>query len=75
MFFNKVVPSNRNLNSPEDDSVYVFSFALKPGDYQPSGTTNFSRIDNAKLNLDFNTNVGVSKGVNCVCLCCKLQCT
>lgn len=63
MFFNSVVPSNRNLNSPEDDSVYVFSFALKPGDYQPSGTTNFSRIDNAKLNLDFNTNVGVSKGV------------
>jgi hypothetical protein len=31
------------------DSVAVYSFALKPEEYQPSGTCNFSRIDNAQL--------------------------
>ena len=31
------------------DSLYVYSFALKPEEHQPSGTCNFSRIDNAQL--------------------------
>jgi len=31
---------------------YVYSFALKPEEHQPSGTCNFSRIDNAKLIID-----------------------
>ena len=29
--------------------MYVYSFALKPEEHQPSGTCNFSRIDNAQL--------------------------
>jgi len=29
--------------------VYCYSFALKPEEHQPSGTCNFSRIDNAKM--------------------------
>ena len=32
-----------------NDSIGVYSFALKPEEHQPSGTCNFSRIDNAKL--------------------------
>jgi hypothetical protein len=32
-------------------NVNVYSFALKPEEHQPSGTCNFSRIDNAKLVL------------------------
>ena len=32
-----------------DGSVGVYSFALKPEEHQPSGTCNFSRIDNAQL--------------------------
>jgi len=32
--------------------VHVYSFALKPEEHQPSGTCNFSRIDNAVLNLE-----------------------
>ena len=32
-----------------DDSIGVYSFALKPEEHQPSGTCNFSRIDNARL--------------------------
>jgi len=31
------------------DTVAVYSFALKPEEHQPSGTCNFSRIDNAQL--------------------------
>ena len=33
----------------ERDSIAVYSFALKPEEHQPSGTCNFSRIDNAQL--------------------------
>ena len=31
------------------DSIAVYSFALKPEEHQPSGTCNFSRIDNSEL--------------------------
>jgi len=33
------------------DSIAVYSFALKPEEHQPSGTCNFSRIDNAQLTM------------------------
>jgi len=32
---------------------HVYSFGLKPEEHQPSGTCNFSRIDNAVLNMNF----------------------
>jgi hypothetical protein len=32
--------------------IYVYSFALNPEEHQPSGTCNFSRIDNATLVLN-----------------------
>jgi len=41
------------------DSVAVYSFALKPEEHQPSGTCNFSRIDNAQL---VGTSVTVATG-------------
>ena len=31
------------------DCIAVYSFALKPEEHQPSGTCNFSRIDNAQI--------------------------
>ena len=40
------------------DSIAVYSFALKPEEHQPSGTCNFSRIDNAVLD---GTDAGVTK--------------
>ena len=39
------------------DSIAVYSFALKPEEHQPSGTCNFSRIDNAQLNVASGTGV------------------
>ena len=35
--------------------INVYSFALKPEEHQPSGTCNFSRIDNAKLDIGLST--------------------
>ena len=32
-------------------NVGMYSFCLKPAEHQPSGTCNFSRIDNARLNM------------------------
>lgn len=37
-----------------DKYIYSYSFALRPYDLQPSGTCNFSRIDNVKMNIAFN---------------------
>jgi hypothetical protein len=37
------------------DSIAVYSFALKPEEHQPSGTCNFSRIDNAQLKCPSQT--------------------
>jgi hypothetical protein len=51
-YFNYVQPWQHFSNTPSD-GVNVYSFALKPEDHQPSGTCNFSRIDNATLNVTF----------------------
>ena len=37
-----------------NDGIGVYSFALKPEEHQPSGTCNFSRIDNAQFVQDTN---------------------
>jgi hypothetical protein len=37
------------VGKASDDEIAVYSFALKPEEHQPSGTCNFSRIDNAIL--------------------------
>ena len=38
----------------KNDNIYSYSFALQPEDLQPSGTCNFSRIDNATLEIECN---------------------
>ena len=44
-------------------ATHVYSFALKPEEHQPSGTCNFSRIDNAVLNLSFSSTTSTSSGM------------
>jgi hypothetical protein len=41
--------------------IYTYSFALQPEEHQPSGTCNFSRIDNAVLTLNTVDVTGVCK--------------
>jgi hypothetical protein len=47
-YFRLVQPAQAGHRVPEKH-IYNYSFALKPEEHQPSGTCNFSRIDNAKL--------------------------
>ena len=49
-YFNIVQPLQHHENVPSK-GINVYSFAIKPEEHQPSGTCNFSRIDNATLNL------------------------
>ena len=67
-YFNYVQPYNHHTRAPHI-GVNVYSFALKPEEHQPSGTCNFSRIDNANLFLTVTSNtlktgkVSVSGGI------------
>jgi hypothetical protein len=49
-YFDTVQPYQHHTRSP-DTGINVYSFALRPEEHQPSGTCNFSRIDNATLQL------------------------
>ena len=53
-YFNKVQPY-QTIGTNVPAGVYLYSFALKPAGRQPSGTCNFSRIDNATLSLTYKT--------------------
>ena len=58
-YFNYVQTKDHHSNTPFR-GVCVYSFALNPEEHQPSGTCNFSRIDNATLKLETNTSSGTS---------------
>jgi hypothetical protein len=49
-YFSWVQPYQSHTRAP-DEGINVYSFALRPEEHQPSGTCNFSRIDNATLQL------------------------
>lgn len=53
-YFNQVQPFNHHSGCPVP-GVYSYSFALKPEEHQPTGTCNFSRIDNAQVQVVANT--------------------
>ena len=57
-YFNTVQPfqhhsgsgvSRAGFGTSNDPGVYMYSFAIKPEEHQPSGTCNFSRIDTATI--------------------------
>jgi len=49
-YFSWVQPYQAHTRNP-DEGINVYSFAIRPEEHQPSGTCNFSRIDNATLQL------------------------
>jgi len=49
-YFNQVQPFQHHTGCPFP-GVYAYSFALKPEEHQPTGTCNFSRIDNAQVTI------------------------
>jgi hypothetical protein len=50
-YFN-YVQAHQHWNNTPADGINSYSFALNPMEHQPSGTCNFSRIDNTTLKLD-----------------------
>ncbi len=58
-FFNSVQPMWHHSGNPYP-GIYCYSFALKPEEHQPTGTCNFSRIDNAQV--DVRVKAGINSG-------------
>lgn len=57
-YFRLVQPYQHHTRVPSK-YVYLYSFALNPESHQPSGTCNFSRLDNVTLSLNgLKTKVG-----------------
>ena len=50
-YFRLVQPATHHTRIPSKH-IYVYSFGINPEEYQPSGTCNFSRIDNAELFIE-----------------------
>jgi hypothetical protein len=56
-YFRLVQPYQHHTRIPSN-YIYSYSFALRPEEHQPSGTCNFTRIDNAHMVVNFrNKNV------------------
>jgi len=55
-YFNQYQPYQYHSGIPYP-GIYVYSFALKPEDLQPSGTCNFSRIDMAQIAVNLKTGI------------------
>ena len=53
-YFNQYQPYQYHSGVPYP-GIYVYSFALKPEELQPSGTCNFSRIDMAQIAVNLKT--------------------
>ncbi len=60
-YFNLVQPYQHHTNIP-NNGIYVYSFALKPEEHQPSGTCNLSRIDNATFQMSFDPTIFNGQG-------------
>ena len=58
-YFNQVQPYQHHAGSP-CPGIYSYSFALKPEEHQPTGTCNFSRIDNAQVAIKLKDLTGTS---------------
>jgi hypothetical protein len=55
-YFNQVEPFMHHTGNPYP-GIYSYSFALKPEEHQPTGTCNFSRIDNAQVQVTMKAGV------------------
>jgi hypothetical protein len=61
-YFNKVqVYQHHTGPAIYQPGIYVYSFALKPEEHQPSGTCNFSRIDTATIAMEMSGGVTINE--------------
>jgi len=62
-YFNKTQVYQHHSGNPQN-GINCYSFALRPEEHQPSGTCNFSRIDNAELSITNVADVGDKTQLN-----------
>jgi len=55
-YFNQIQPYQHHYASPIE-GINVYSFSLFPVKHQPSGSANFSKIDNISIKLNVNNNI------------------
>jgi hypothetical protein len=58
-YFNQVQPYYHHTGNPYP-GIYSYSFALKPEQHQPSGTCNFSRVDNSQVAITLKSGVSAN---------------
>ena len=62
-YFNQVQPWYHHTGNPYP-GIYSYSFALHPEEHQPTGTCNFSRIDNAQVQVWLKSLYGASSNTD-----------
>ena len=62
-YFRLVQPYQYHSNIPTKSFIYLYSFALRPEEMQPSGSLNASRIDNMILQLNWRPDSGAPKSI------------
>jgi hypothetical protein len=56
-YFRLIQPYQKHTRCP-NDFFYIYSFSLKPEEHQPSGCSNFSKIDTKELYCNIAANLG-----------------
>ena len=62
----RVVQNNQHMVSAPTKHIYTYSFAIRPAEHQPSGTCNFSRIDNATMQFTFQSGSHTADGAKTI---------
>ena len=63
-YFNKVQTYQHHSGIALQAGIYMYSFALRPEEHQPSGTCNFSRIDTATLVVEMSGSQDVDESTD-----------
>jgi hypothetical protein len=61
-YFRLVQPWQRHTVIPNEDFIYLYSFALRPEDLQPTGSMNASRMDNIVWQITTNQTTVPARG-------------
>ena len=59
-YFRLIQPYQKHTRSP-NGFIYIYSFSVKPEEHQPSGCSNFSKIDTKELFLNIAPNTGAQQ--------------
>jgi hypothetical protein len=57
MYYTRLYPKKYCKNVPELDRIGMYSFALNPFNIEPSGTCNFSKINDKNIKIAFANNI------------------